>query len=73
VTVIIPGFSVETIVDTLGAGDCFVAGFLAGLVHDWNLPGACALANAVGAACVSARGTSGIQPMQQIVERYLSD
>jgi sugar/nucleoside kinase (ribokinase family) len=73
VTTTIPGFPVDTVVDTLGAGDCFVAGFLAGLVHDWDLPRACSLANAVGAACVSARGTSGIQPMQQIVGRYLPD
>ncbi|UCD53238.1 MAG: carbohydrate kinase family protein [Phycisphaerales bacterium] len=69
----IPAFSVDRVVDTLGAGDCFVAGFLAGLIHDWDLPRACLLANAAGAACVSARGTSGIQPMQQIIENYFPD
>jgi sugar/nucleoside kinase (ribokinase family) len=72
-TMTIPGFPVDRVVDTLGAGDSFVAGFLASLAHDWDLPRACALANAVGAACVSARGTSGIRPMQEIVEQYLSD
>jgi len=69
----IPGFSVDRVIDTLGAGDCFVAGFLAGLVHNWDLTKACTLGNAVGAACVSSRGTSGIQPMQQIVNQYLLD
>jgi len=64
-------FKVEKIVDTLGAGDCHAAGFLAATVKGWDLGKACRFANAVGAACVSARGTSGIRPMQQIVRQYM--
>jgi sugar/nucleoside kinase (ribokinase family) len=66
----VPAFKVEKVVDTLGAGDSFVAGFLAATVNGWNLRKACRLANAVGAACVSTTGTSGIRPIKEIVERY---
>ena len=64
-------FKVEKVVDTLGAGDSHAAGFLAAIAGGWDLPRACKFANAVGAACVSARGTSGIRSMKQIIEQYL--
>jgi len=66
-----PAFKVEKVVDTLGAGDCHAAGFLAATVEGWDLKKVCRFANAVSAACVSTRGTSGIRPMQQIVMQYL--
>ncbi|UCG49077.1 MAG: sugar kinase [Phycisphaerales bacterium] len=66
-----PAFKVEKVVDTLGAGDCHAAGFLAATVRGWDLRKACRFANAVGAACVGDRGTSGIRPMWQIAEQYL--
>jgi sugar/nucleoside kinase (ribokinase family) len=68
---ITPAFKVEKVVDTLGAGDCHAAGFLAATVKGWDLRKACRFANAVGAACVGARGTSGILPMQEIASQYL--
>ncbi|MHC4116442.1 MAG: carbohydrate kinase family protein [Planctomycetota bacterium] len=64
-------FKVEKIVDTLGAGDCHAAGFLAATVNGWDLRRACSFANAVGAACVTDRGTSGIRAMEQTVRQYL--
>ena len=66
-----PAFEVEKVVDTLGAGDCHAAGFLAATVEGWDMRKACRFANAVGAACVSARGTLGIRPTQQIAMQYL--
>jgi len=66
----VPAFKVEKVVDTLGAGDAFVAGFLAGMVNGWELEKACRFANAVGACCVSAEGASGIRPMQEIMKLY---
>lgn len=66
----VPAFRVDKVVDTLGAGDCFVAGFIAGLVKGWGLRKACRFANAVGAACVSGRGASGIRPMKEIAKLY---
>lgn len=66
----VPAFKVEKVVDTLGAGDSFAAGFLAGIVNGWELEKACRFANAVGACCVSAEGASGIRPMQEIMKLY---
>jgi sugar/nucleoside kinase (ribokinase family) len=66
----VPAFKVKKLVDTLAAGDSFVAGFLAAAVNGWGLERACRFANAVGACCVSAKGTSGIKPMQEILKQY---
>jgi len=66
----VPAFKVKNLVDTLGAGDSFVAGFLAGIVNGWNLEKTCRFANAVGACCVSAKGTSGIKSIQETMKLY---
>jgi sugar/nucleoside kinase (ribokinase family) len=66
----IPAFEVETVVDTLGAGDAFVAGFLAGTVKGWEIERACRLANAVGACCVSGRGASGVKSLEETIQQY---
>ena len=56
-------------VDATGAGDSFVAGFLAGIVRGWDLERAGKLANAVGASCVTAMGAStGIRNWEETVE-----
>ncbi|QQE11045.1 carbohydrate kinase family protein [Planctomycetota bacterium] len=46
----------ETIVDSTGAGDCFYAGLLAGLVDGYSLEDAGKLAAAAGACAVTALG-----------------
>jgi sugar/nucleoside kinase (ribokinase family) len=56
----VPAFKVSKVVDTLGAGDSFVAGLLAGLLRGWELDRCCRLANAVGACCVGAAGMTGV-------------
>jgi sugar/nucleoside kinase (ribokinase family) len=54
-------------VDTLGAGDCFMAGLLAGMVKGLAPQDAARLGNAVSAHCVQAVGaTTGIKPLAQI-------
>lgn len=56
-----------TAVDTTGAGDAFVAGFLAAWLKGLSLPECGRMANAVGAACVQAVGaTTGILPWAEI-------
>jgi len=61
----IPAWKVD-VVDTTGAGDAWVAGFLAGLVMGWDLERAGRLANAVGALCVTAIGTTaGLRGMEE--------
>ncbi len=46
-------------VDTTGAGDCFNAGLIAGLLDGLDLPQAVALGCAVGAASTEAVGGTG--------------
>ncbi|MDO8684603.1 MAG: sugar kinase [Armatimonadota bacterium] len=66
----IPPFCVES-VDALGAGDCFAAGFLTGLVNKWDLERTGKFANAVGAFCVTALGaTTGIKD-QATIEAFI--
>jgi ribokinase len=49
-----------TVTDTTGAGDCFNAGVIAGLLDGLDLPAAVALGCAVGAASTrAAGGTAG--------------
>jgi sugar/nucleoside kinase (ribokinase family) len=55
-------------IDALGAGDAFVAGFLAGLVRGWDLEGCARFAVAVGASCVTALGaTTGVKTFDETV------
>lgn len=61
----IPKFDVRAI-DALGAGDCFAAGFLTGVVHGWDLEKTGRFANAVGALCVMALGaTTGVKSLEE--------
>jgi len=53
-----PGFPAEA-VDTTGAGDAFVSGFLAARARGHALPECLAYANAAGAVCVGRVGASG--------------
>ena len=51
-----PAFHVDA-VDTTGAGDCFVGGFLAGMMRGESLAGSASLANAAGALSVRKLGS----------------
>ena len=56
-------------VDTNGAGDSFVAGFITGLVNGWDLEKCGKFANAVGAHCVMKVGAStGIKSKREILQ-----
>ncbi|MGI9860623.1 sugar kinase [Moorella naiadis] len=59
-----PHFKVNP-VDTTGAGDSFVAGFIAGLVKGWPLEQVARFANAVGALATTGLGaTAGVKDME---------
>ncbi|MCX7842362.1 MAG: carbohydrate kinase family protein [Clostridia bacterium] len=65
----IPTYLKVKAVDTTGAGDSFVAGFLAGLIQGWDLYQCGKFANATGTHCVMAVGAStGIKSMNEILE-----
>ena len=64
----IPAYPVN-VVDTTGAGDAYVAGFLAGTVRGWDIKTRAELASATGAACVTAIGTTaGIQNLEETMK-----
>jgi len=63
-----PAYSVD-VVDATGAGDAYVAGFLAGTIMGWDLKATTELASATGAACVTAIGTTdGIQNLEETLK-----
>ncbi|HXK85379.1 MAG TPA: sugar kinase [Phycisphaerae bacterium] len=63
----VSSYQVEKVVDTTGAGDCWSAGFLAGLRERLSMPEAALLGNATAAHCIQAPGAStGIVPLEQI-------
>jgi sugar/nucleoside kinase (ribokinase family) len=63
----IPVYKVNC-VDTLGAGDCFMAGLIAGLLRGLPPVDAARLGNAVSAHCVQAVGaTTGIPPLDKVL------
>lgn len=64
----IPPFRVRTL-DATGAGDAFAAGFLAGVMHGFDLETTGKLANATGACCVTEVGTiAGIRSLDETLE-----
>ncbi len=61
----IPPFRVKAL-DATGAGDAFAAGFLAGVMHGYDLEKTGKLANATGACCVTKVGTvDGIRSLDE--------
>lgn len=64
----VPAYPVN-VIDATGAGDAYVAGFLAGKIMDWELKATAELASATGAACVTAIGTTaGIQNLEETLK-----
>lgn len=56
------------VVDTTGAGDNFMAGFITGLLHGWDHRTCCKFAGAAGAICTSAVGpNSAVTGMEQVL------
>ena len=70
---VLPAYSVE-VVDTSGAGDCFVAGFLKGVLEGWDEERCGLFGNAVASFCIQAIGcTSGVRSSEEtlrFVEAY---
>ncbi len=63
---IVPAFTVKNVVDTTGAGNCFVAGLVAGLRSGYDLPRAVRLGNAVASYCITQPGaTAGVPALEE--------
>lgn len=67
-----PGFDVD-VVDTVGAGDAFVAAFIAGYLRQGDWHECAALANAMGAAVVATQGAGRCVPDAGQIAKILGD
>lgn len=64
----VPGFPIEKVVDPIGAGDGFAAGFVAGLLKGYSLEKAIKLANAVGAIATTVIGdVEGLPTIDEVL------
>lgn len=63
----VPGYPIDKVVDPIGAGDGFAAGFVAGLLKGYSLEEAVKLANAVGALATTVNGdVEGLPTMDEV-------
>ena len=63
----IPAFKTN-VVDTSGAGDSWIAGFLAGVSMGWNIEESGRLGSAMGALCASSIGTTaGLKNLDETI------
>ena len=67
-----PGFPVE-VVNILGAGDAFAAGFLYGYVNNWGWYKAGRMGNACGAIVVTKHGCANFMPTYEEVMAFAKD
>jgi len=68
----VPGFPVE-VVNVLGAGDAFCAGFTYGLLKGWTLYQSVRMGNACGAIIVTREGCANFMPTYQEVEAFVKE
>lgn len=68
----VPYFKAEHIVDTVGAGDGFCAGFLAGLLRAYSLEESVRLGNLIGSQVIQAVGDWEGLPSAAEIERLLA-
>lgn len=69
---LVPGFRVEKVVDTVGAGDGFAAGVLSALLEGLPLDEAARRGNAIGAIQVMSRGDNDGLPTRQELDTFMS-
>ncbi|SFL49148.1 sugar kinase [Pelosinus propionicus] len=68
---IVPGFKVEKVVDTVGAGDGFAVGVISGLLEGLSLKDAVRRGNAVGALAVMSPGDNDGLPNSDQLKTYM--
>lgn len=68
----VSGFPVSRVVDPVGAGDAFAAGFVAGMLEGKNLAEAARLGNACGAFAVTTAGDVEGMPERAEIDRFVT-
>jgi 5-dehydro-2-deoxygluconokinase len=66
----VPGFPVE-VVNVLGAGDAFGAGFIYGFLRGWDLYKSCRMGNACGAHVVTQLGCANFNPYEKEILEFI--
>ena len=66
----VPGFPVK-VINILGAGDAFAAGFIFGYLSGWDWFKCCRLANACGAILVTKHGCANFNPTYDEVTTFI--
>ncbi|MBV7507913.1 sugar kinase [Bacillus sp. sid0103] len=69
----VPGFNVEKVVDTVGAGDGFAVGVISGLLEGLEVNEAVSRGNAIGALAVQSLGDNDGYPTKAELERYIEN
>lgn len=67
----VPYFKAERVIDTVGAGDGFCAGFLSGLLREYSLTEAVRLGNLIGSQVIQAIGDWEGLPTAAEIDRLL--
>lgn len=70
---LIPGFHVEKVVDTVGAGDGFAAGTISALLEGFSLDDAARRGNAIGALQVMSRGDNTGLPTREKLTTFMEE
>lgn len=68
----VPGFKVDQVVDTVGAGDGFAAGLVSALIEGQDLKSAVVRANAIGAFAVQSPGDNDGYPTPEALAAFLN-
>lgn len=68
----VPGFKVDKVIDTVGAGDGFAAGIITGLMENLSLKEAVSRANAIGAIQVMSRGDNEGLPYPEALQNFMT-
>ncbi len=69
----VPAFQIKSVIDPIGAGDAFAAGFLAGLLEKRSLDECAKLANAMGAMAVMSSGDFEGLPTRNELEAFMTN
>jgi len=69
----VPGFKVEKVVDTVGAGDGFAVGIISGLLEKLSLKDAIVRGNAIGSLQVMVPGDNEGLPSREKLHEYLKE
>jgi 2-dehydro-3-deoxygluconokinase len=68
----IKGYTVENVVDTVGAGDGFAVGVITGMLEDLKIEEAVDRGNAIGALAVQTLGDNDGYPYREALEKFMN-